>query len=76
MPPVQLQSIIQQIENIKNGLFKAVVIDQNQSAAFKAWGIKQNTLITVRPDNYTGCITNSMNVEEVKKWYEKYIQSN
>ncbi|MFI5218733.1 MAG: FAD-dependent monooxygenase [Bacteroidia bacterium] len=71
----KIKPLIAELENIIPGFIKTVMIDEKQINAFSEWGIKTNTLLVVRPDNYIGCIISEFSSEKVKKWVDNKIMS-
>lgn len=71
----QLQTISASLNGILNPFIIQIVIDQKQKNALEKWGVNKNSLIVIRPDNYIGFITNTLNTENVKEWFDSNIMS-
>lgn len=71
----KIKSLNADLENILKGFVKCILIDDAQKHAFDTWGITSDSLIIVRPDNYTGCIINGLNAEKAKLWFNDKIVS-
>lgn len=68
-----IKSLSTGLENILKGFLKTILLDETQQNAFDLWGITSDTLIIVRPDNYTGCIISELNGEKAKQWFDRKI---
>jgi 2-polyprenyl-6-methoxyphenol hydroxylase-like FAD-dependent oxidoreductase len=69
----QLQKLSTSLPEILPGLIKPIVIDHKQKSALHTWGVKTNSLIIIRPDNYIGCIINNLEIEKVSAWFNEKI---
>ncbi|MEO8149401.1 MAG: FAD-dependent monooxygenase [Bacteroidia bacterium] len=74
----KIKSLSSSLAKIIPDFIKVIVIDPLQTYPQECWGIRTNSIIIVRPDNYIGCIVNEINpiaigFEKVKRWFEEKI---